>query len=93
MSFPFKEYDLVATEAREIIEDRDAIGRNGHLEFWEGFPHGVQDMTFEIWRRTARVLGAEKIGDTKTMRADLIDQANYCLFAIMALDRDVKKAE
>jgi len=98
--FPFREYGDVVREARKIILDRDSKGRNAYATFYDGFPHGLSDATFETHRRVTRVLGLERqlangIEDKKplqeTMRQDLIDLINYSVFAVLLLDKEVSK--
>lgn len=96
--FPFQQYSAVMKECSGIIEQRDQAGRNAHLDFWSGFPHGLSDITFETHRRVARILGVEKqmangfahkADELKqVMRNDLLDLANYALFGVMKLDKD-----
>lgn len=96
--FPFQQYEATVKEATTIVHNRDQAGRNAHLEFWDGFPHGLSDITFETHRRVARILGAErqmangfahKADELKqVMRNDLLDLANYALFGVMKLDKD-----
>lgn len=94
--FPFSEYGDVLREMRGVIIDRDAKGRNAHTSFYDGFPHGLQDVTFELRRRVGRVLGAERMAahspftptGVEVMRGDLIDLANYAVFAVLMLDHE-----
>jgi len=95
--FPFASYGSVVREARQIVLDRDAKGRNAYATFYDGFPHGLSDATFETHRRVTRVLGLEKqlangIEDKaplrETMRGDLIDLINYSVFAVLLLDKE-----
>lgn len=105
--FPFEQYGLVLHEAEQLVYDRDQRGRNLRVPFYDGFPHGVTDVTFELHRRVARVLGAEdKIRnghdgafndpnareDVRTMRGDLMDLVNYAAFAVMLLDKAAEQA-
>ena len=60
--FPFAQYAEVTHELRQIIANRDNNGRNSYLAFWDGFPHGLSDLTFETHRRVARILGVEYQG-------------------------------
>lgn len=96
--FPFPQYDAVLAEAQAIIAQRNDVGRNAYLDFWDGFPHGLSDLTFEMHRRVARVLGVERTladgfatdeGDLRqVMRHDLLDLLNYAAFGVMKLDKD-----
>ena len=88
MSFPWEDYLEVTREASAIIKDRDSKGRNANTSFYDGFPHGPQDVSFELKRRVARILGAEKVGDLITARGDAIDLINYAAFYVMMLDRE-----
>ena len=92
-SFPTMDYDTVIHEAYAIISDRSAQGRNGAVGFYEGFPHGHTDISFELWRRVARILGAEKAGKMETARKDAVDLLNYAAFYVMVLDRDIPNPE
>lgn len=100
--FPFASYESVLGECQAIVHDRDQQARNAYAPFFAQFPHGVQDVTFELHRRVARVLGAEKavlnghhgaFNDpqaqalTTTMRGDLVDLVNYAAFAVLLLDQ------
>ena len=87
MSFPWGHYETISNEAAAIIRERDARGRNIEVGFYEGFPHGYADISFELWRRVARILGAEKVGSLTAARADALDLLNYAAFYVMILDR------
>ena len=87
MSFPWGHYETISNEAAAIIRERDARGRNTEVGFYEGFPHGYADISFELWRRVARILGAEKVGSLTAARADALDLLNYAAFYVMVLDR------
>jgi hypothetical protein len=87
MSFPLKEYDQAIAELRAVVADRDTKGRNETNNFYDQFPHGNQDLTFELKRRVERILGAEKIGDLATVYGDTLDLANYAIFSLMLLKR------
>jgi hypothetical protein len=93
MSFPFANYDAVLSEAKSIIEDRIAKGRNTHVPFWETRCHGSQDVSGELWQRITRILGAEKRGDRVTLRQDAIDLVNEAIFLVMFLDREPTTAD
>ena len=88
MSFPWSDYTDVTKEASEIIRDRDGKGRNDAVGFYEGYPHGHQDVSFELARRVGRVLGAEKAECLMVARADALDLLNYAAFYVMVLDRE-----
>ena len=85
MSFPLKDYDEALAELRAIVADRNGKGRNETNDFYSQFPHGNQDLTFELKRRVERILGAEKIGDLQTVYGDTLDLANYAIFSLMLL--------
>ena len=87
MSFPTSKYDSVLGEAMKIVANRNQQGRNLAVEFYDGFPHGHADVSFELWRRVARILGAEKAEKLDTARADALDLLNYAAFYVMLLDR------
>jgi len=98
--FPFREYSDIVREARQIVLDRDSKGRNAYATFYDGFPHGLSDATFETHRRVTRVLGLERqlangIEDKKplheTMRGDLVDLINYAVFAVLLLDKQAQE--
>jgi len=87
--FPFDDYRKVLDEAIRIVEDRNRKGRNSALGFYEGFPHGSQDVAFELHRRVARILGNEKVsGKGWVRREDALDLVNYAAFYVMLLDRE-----
>lgn len=88
MSFPIGDYDNAIRELRATVADRDANGRNETNNFYSQFPHGSQDLTFELARRVQRILGAEKLGKTTVVYADTLDLANYAIFLMMMLNRD-----
>lgn len=88
MSFPIGDYDQAISELRATVADRDANGRNETNDFYDQFPHGSQDLTFELARRVQRILGAEKLGKKKVVYADTLDLANYAIFLMMMLNRD-----
>lgn len=86
--FPLADYDAVVSEARAIPLDRDAKGRNDETDFYTGFPHGHQDISFELKRRAVRILGAEQRGRLDVAREDALDLLNYAAFYVMVLDRE-----
>lgn len=88
MSFPIAAYDEAVAALRATVIDRDTKGRNKVDDFYEQFPHGNQDLTFELARRVKRILGAEAIGDMATVFGDTLDLANYAIFSLMLLSRD-----
>ena len=93
MSFPHDTYWNVLEEAREIVRDRDAKGRNHAIDFYAGFPHGSRDVSFELSRRVGRILGCEVAGrEREIMRGDAIDLLNYAAFYVMLLDREASGA-
>lgn len=87
MGFPIHAYDQAIAELRATVADRDTKGRNETNDFYSQFPHGNQDLTFELKRRVERILGAEKIGDLDTVYGDTLDLANYAIFSLMLLRR------
>ena len=87
MSFPWQHYEHISIEAAAIIRERDSRGRNEEVDFYDGFPHGYRDASFELWRRVARILGAEKTSNLDVARADALDLLNYAAFYVMLLDR------
>lgn len=87
MNFPIQDYTMIVTECRAIVEQRDSVGRNDVQPFHQQFPHGFQDISFELHRRVGRVLGAEKRGELEIARNDALDLANYAIFYIMLLDK------
>ena len=96
--FPFAAYGDVLREMRGMVLDRDAKGRNTHTSFYDGFPHGSADLTFELSRRIGRILGAEmtmkdvsheeQTALRETLRSDVLDAANYCVFLMLMLDHE-----
>lgn len=88
MSFPTSEYQAVMAECAAIIEDRCRKGRNGFVPFFRTRAHGSQDMTGELWQRITRILGAERLNDRATMRADLLDLVNEAALTILFLDQE-----
>ena len=88
MPFPWADYDAVLAQARAIIQNRDSLGRNSHVEFYETRCHGAQDMSGECWQRITRILGAEKAGDAATVRAEAIDLVNEAILHMMFLLRE-----
>ena len=93
MDFPMGEYVRVLDEAEAIIKDRDAKGRNAETHFYAQFPHGHADISFELKRRVARILGAERqLGKMDVAREDALDLLNYAAFYVMLLDRESKRA-
>lgn len=85
MNFPWQDYDHVLAQCRTIIADRDAVGRNAAVAFYQGFPHGAQDVSFELSRRVQRILGAEQRGHMDVAEADALDLVNYAVFYVMVL--------
>jgi hypothetical protein len=102
MSFPLEKYASVVNEAYSIVMDRDKKGRNSAVDFYTGFPHGSQDVSFELSRRVARILGAELVERSgnnaltptgqKVRREDALDLLNYAAFYVMLLDREASDA-
>ena len=88
MSFPWQHYAQVTNQAAAIIRERDSKGRNAEVGFYDGFPHGHTDISFELWRRVARILGAEKGAHMDVAAADALDLLNYAAFYVMLLDRE-----
>lgn len=88
MSFPIGDYDKAVAALRAVVADRDAKGRNETNDFYQQFPHGSQDLTFELHRRVQRILGAEKLGNSQVVYEDTLDLANYAIFLMMHLNRD-----
>lgn len=89
MSFPIHDYDKAIQDLRATVADRDANGRNETNDFYDQFPHGNQDLTFELARRVQRILGAEKLGKTQVVYNDTLDLANYAIFSLMMLRREL----
>ena len=88
MSFPIDAaYDKAVAALRAVVADRDAKGRNETNDFYAQFPHGTQDLTFELHRRVQRILGAEKLGNSQVVYEDTLDLANYAIFLMMHLNR------
>ncbi len=87
MAFPIADYDDAMATLRSTVADRDAKGRNKTNDFYQQFPHGNSDLTFELFRRVQRILGAEAIGDLDTVYGDTLDLANYAIFSMMLLKR------
>ena len=85
MGFPKEDYVHAIAELQATVLDRDAKGRNETNDFYSQFPHGVSDLTFELYRRVQRILGAEKIGDLATVYGDTLDLANYAVFLMMLI--------
>lgn len=89
MAFPWSDYERIALEAKAIIQDRDGKGRNSYVPFYETRCHGSLDLTGELWQRVTRILGAERIGDLSTERADLMDLINEAILTVMFLEREM----
>ena len=87
MPFPIEVYDKAIAEIRATVVERDTRGRNETNDFYSQFPHGVSDLTFELYRRVQRILGAEKNGKLDVLYEDTLDLANYALFLMMLLKR------
>ena len=87
MSFPTQDYDKAIAELRATVADRDTKGRNETNDFYQQFPHGSQDLTFELHRRVQRILGAERLGNSQVVYEDTLDLANYAIFLMMTLNR------
>jgi hypothetical protein len=92
MGFPKDDYVKAVSELQATVLDRDAKGRNETNDFYSQFPHGASDLTFELYRRVQRILGAEKIGDMETVYGDALDLANYALFLMMMLKAKTSSA-
>jgi hypothetical protein len=91
-------------QAREMcaamLDEKDAVGRNEFMEILETFPHGIQDISFMLYDKSTRILGAEKkiarlpksidsederIVAVNDILDNLIDTVNYGLFGIMII--------
>ena len=84
-------YRYTLDEARLIVQDRHAKGRNAKTGFYNGFPHGSKDISFELSRRVNRILGAEIVatnGAIASAREDALDLLNYAAFYVMMLDHE-----
>ena len=92
MGFPVQHYEKAIAELQATVLDRDAKGRNETNDFYSQFPHGVSDLTFELYRRVQRILGAEKLGDMETVYGDTLDLANYAVFLMMLLKAKTSSA-
>lgn len=90
MSFPSQQYTAVLDEAKAIVEDRCAKGRNEVVPWQDKFIHGSKDVLYEVHERVCRLRGAEAISDLATMRADAIDLVNEAAFLVMLLDREMR---
>ena len=78
----------VLADCRAIVRDRDQAGRNAAVPFWEGFPHGHSDISFELWRRVARIQGAEQRQRPDVALGDAHDLVNYAAFYLLCLDHE-----
>lgn len=93
MPFPFKDYDVVVKDCRAIVEQRDSLGRNDHVPFYETRCHGAQDMSGECWQRITRIIGAEKRGaPVEEILKEAVDLVNEAIFHVMFLRREAEKA-
>ena len=88
MSFPWADYDAVLAQARAIIQEKDSMGRNSHVGFYETRCHGAQDMSGECWQRITRIIGAEKAGDASVVRTESLDLVNEAILHMMFLLRE-----
>jgi hypothetical protein len=88
MSFPIDAYDKAVSALRAVVADRDSKGRNETNDFYSQFPHGSQDLTFELHRRVQRILGAERLGNSQVVYEDTLDLANYAIFLMMTLAQE-----
>jgi hypothetical protein len=88
MPFPIDAYDKAVAALRAVVADRDTKGRNETNDFYSQFPHGSQDLTFELHRRVQRILGAEKLGNSQVVYEDTLDLANYAIFLMMTLAQE-----
>jgi hypothetical protein len=88
MAFPIEAYDKAVSALRAVVADRDTKGRNETNDFYSQFPHGSQDLTFELHRRVQRILGAEKLGNSQVVYEDTLDLANYAIFLMMTLAQE-----
>jgi hypothetical protein len=91
-----------------MLDHKDDVGRNEFLGILETFPHGLNDISFMLFDKTSRILGAEKVIDRLPRTIDsederqavvddildnLIDTVNYSLFGIMMILKDRRIGE
>lgn len=93
MAFPWADYEEVLQMCRAIIQERDSMGRNSHVGFYETRCHGAQDMSGECWQRITRIIGAEKAGDSAVIRAESLDLVNEAIFHMMFLLRESRQSD
>ncbi len=86
MSFPMDKYRAILDEARAIVEDRCAKGRNAKMDFYERYLHGHKDKVQEVWERALRIAGADEVQDLATLRADAVDLVNEAALLVVLLD-------
>lgn len=84
----------------EALGDKGRVGRNEVAGVLETFPHELQDISFILYDKTTRILGAEKclkalpvtldnLDLDRELNADILDNlvdiVNYSLFGIMMM--------
>src|SRR3989304_8152063 len=47
--------------AIQTVQDKSLLGRDLQTPLYEKFPHGLADLTYEIWTKATRLLGAEQM--------------------------------
>ena len=91
MNFPYVDYHAVTEEAKSIVCDRDAKGRNDAVPFYE--QHTLESTMHEFKRRHDRIAGAVKAGHLSVAREDALDLANYAVFFAMLIDHQYTTKE
>jgi hypothetical protein len=82
-------FEKVLNEALKIVHQRGKDeGRNLARDFWDTFPHGLQDMTFMVRDKADRILGAEEMARYDVIRDNCLDIINYAAFIVVWLDRE-----
>jgi len=87
-------------EAHALVKERNSY--NTIVSLPDMFPHGVQDLTYELHKKSSRMLGLIQasvvlpVGDWDRCKALLqaardhaIDMINYSAFTVALLDEDL----
>lgn len=68
-----------------IVLVHEGDGENDIIPMSKMFPHGAQDLVYEIYKKVCRMLGYEKHGNLTKVYDEAQDVLNYCAFLLTIL--------
>ena len=72
----------MSSRAYGIILDHASLGENETFTISRMFPHGIQDIVYEIFKKACRAVGYEMQGNFIKAFEELQDIHNYSIFAL-----------